>query len=108
VEAEHSAVGAVPCVLSLTSWGTMRSSYRFPHGVPQLRLDWRTVYGRMTDRRQEQGARRLARARERPQPAAGYAATTCTSSSVISPSTIRNERNWKGPASSVSAVETRT
>ncbi|MGW0563636.1 GlxA family transcriptional regulator [Streptomyces sp. NPDC003016] len=37
----------------------------------------------------------------------GYA-STLTSSSVITPSTMRNERNWKGPASSVSAVETRT
>ncbi len=37
-----------------------------------------------------------------------YASTIRTSSSVISPSTMRNERNWKGPASSVSAVETRT
>ncbi|MGW0314580.1 GlxA family transcriptional regulator [Streptomyces flavidovirens] len=37
----------------------------------------------------------------------GYA-STLTSSSVITPSTMRNERNWKGPASSLSAVETRT
>ncbi|GAX55555.1 hypothetical protein SO3561_07114 [Streptomyces olivochromogenes] len=37
-----------------------------------------------------------------------YASTTVTSSSVTSPSTIRYERNWKGPASSASAVETRT
>lgn len=39
--------------------------------------------------------------------AGGYA-STLTSSSVMTPSTMRNERNWKGPASSVSAVETRT
>lgn len=41
-------------------------------------------------------------------PVGQYASTTRTSSSVISPSTMRYERNWKGPASSVSAVETRT
>ncbi|GAA2958102.1 helix-turn-helix domain-containing protein [Streptomyces enissocaesilis] len=40
--------------------------------------------------------------------AGGGYPSTLTSSSVITPSTMRNERNWKGPASSVSAVETRT
>ena len=42
------------------------------------------------------------RAQARPRGAAGqvgsYASTTVTSSSVTSPSTIRNERNWKGPS----------
>ncbi|WP_093800661.1 GlxA family transcriptional regulator [Streptomyces sp. Wb2n-11] len=40
--------------------------------------------------------------------AGGGYASTLTSSSVITPSTMRNERNWKGPAPSLSAVETRT
>ncbi len=49
------------------------------------------------------------RVRSAPQgPDQEYSATISTSSSVTVPSTIRNERNWKGPASSVSAVETST
>lgn len=83
----------------------MRSSYRFPVGDSECDLTWWMVGVRWVDRA---GVRTALSHRCGGGQAAGYAATTRTSSSVIPPSTIRYERNWKGPASSVSAVETST
>lgn len=84
----------MPGVSSLTSWETMGSSYRFPVRVPECDLRWWTFSDRLSDRTSHK--------------AYSYASTTLTSSSVTTPSTIVYERNWKGPAASVSAVETST
>lgn len=98
----------------------MRSSYRFPTGNPECDPTWRMVGVRQADERPEdgpdgggrEGVEARGRNARRPPPgcqaAGGYASTTSTSSSVISPSTMRYERNWKSPASSASAVQTRT
>lgn len=83
----------------------MRSSYRFPAGDSECDLTWWMPGVRWVDRAGRGGPVPALAGGGQP---AGYAATTATSSSVISPSTIWYERNWKGPASSVSAVETRT
>lgn len=85
------ATSSVPGAFSLTSRRTMGSSYRFPDRLPECDLTYWTPLIRDAIRRVVQ-----------------YAFTTLTSSSVTSPSRMRNERNWKSPASSVSAVETRT
>lgn len=85
------ATSSVPNALSLTSRRTMGSSYRFPVRLPECDIASWTICVRHAEYRRNQ-----------------YASTTLTSSSVTSPSTIRNERNWKSPAPSASAVETRT
>jgi hypothetical protein len=89
----------------------MGSSYRFPtperDGRPTLRMMGSRMMGQDCPRSvAEAPSGGLRDARD---PSQASFPTTSTSSSVISPSTMRNERNWNGPSSfPLSAVETST